>query len=215
MTRKGGDYSFARPSVSELKKAGVTFVCRYFSHDAKKRLTRKEAEELSAAGIDIVSAWEDASDRASQGHAAGVADAKVALAQHVEVDDPNGKKDNGKPIYFTVDEDADPKLVTPYFEGVVSVLNVKGAKRVGVYGSAAVCETLKAAGHVQWTWRANPHGWRGYPGKGFNIIQQLGQVIEGIDLDDAETNDFGQWRVSMDHAATNGETVEERVSTVK
>jgi Domain of unknown function (DUF1906) len=78
MARKGGDYSFARPSISELKKAGITFVCRYLSHSPAKNLTLKEAEELSAAGIDIVSIWEDTATRATEGHEAGVADAKAA-----------------------------------------------------------------------------------------------------------------------------------------
>ena len=211
MVRKGGDYSFARPSISELKKAGITFVCRYLSHTPAKNLTLKEAEELSAAGIDIVSIWESTALRATEGHEAGVADAKAALDQQRAVDDPRGR-DNGKPIYFAVDADVEPKRVIPYFQGVGSVLDVHGAKRVGVYGSAAVCEALKEAGHVQWTWRANPHGWCGYPGKGFNIIQELEQVLKGVDLDYAETTDFGQWRVTAAHAAANGWTVEENVS---
>jgi hypothetical protein len=66
MTRKSGDCFFARPSVSELKKVGVTFVCRHLSHNPKKDLMINEAEDLSAVGIDIVSTWEDTATRASE-----------------------------------------------------------------------------------------------------------------------------------------------------
>lgn len=42
MSRKGCDYSTARPPLDELINAGVTFVFRYYSNppDNKKNLTR-------------------------------------------------------------------------------------------------------------------------------------------------------------------------------
>ncbi|HEY8482571.1 MAG TPA: glycoside hydrolase domain-containing protein, partial [Spirillospora sp.] len=55
----GVDYSWGRPGVAALKRAGVKFVCRYLSHDTTgKNLTRAEAEELSDAGTWLVVVWQ-------------------------------------------------------------------------------------------------------------------------------------------------------------
>src|SRR5690606_6517968 len=78
----GVDYSWGRPGVAALKRAGVKFVCRYLSHDTTgKNLTRAEAEELSDAGLWIVVVWQTTKNRPLDGRAAGVADARDAAAQ--------------------------------------------------------------------------------------------------------------------------------------
>jgi hypothetical protein len=70
----GVDYAWGRPGVAALKKAGVDFVCRYFSHDSSgKNLTRAEAEQLCEGGFWLVAVWESTASRALQGRDAGAA----------------------------------------------------------------------------------------------------------------------------------------------
>lgn len=186
----GADYSGSRPSPAELAAAGVTWVSRYLSHSAWKNLTRAEAEALSAAGISIVSNWETTTTRAEAGYAAGQQDARDALAQATACGMPPGR-----PIYFSVDADVSPSSVTPYFQGVNSVLN---KVRTGVYGSTAVCRALLADGLVAWTWRTMSTSWSGgagSPGE-FNIVQTGGTIINSdVDVNHAQTSDFGQWTI--------------------
>jgi len=190
--RLGGDYSFARPSMSELHSLGVTFVARYVSPEGSKNLSRSEAVELSNAGIDIVTNFEDTANNSVGGYSQGVADARMAEAQHLACGGPPTR-----PIYFSIDTDLSPSdsNLHSYFAGIVSVL---GAGRTGVYGSTGVCRALKAAGLVMWTWRSMSTGWSGgagTPGE-FNV-EQTGYLNSSIDRDASITDDFGQWRVGQ------------------
>src|SRR5690348_1179506 len=55
----GVDYSWARPSPAHLKAEGYHFAARYLSYDTTgKNITAAEANALRAAGIDVVSNWE-------------------------------------------------------------------------------------------------------------------------------------------------------------
>lgn len=48
----GIDYAWKpHPTPQQTKAAGFGFMCRYVSTDAKKNITREEAEDLKAAGI--------------------------------------------------------------------------------------------------------------------------------------------------------------------
>lgn len=122
------DYSFARPSVSALEHDDG--VLRYVSHDPGKNLTVQEAKELRAAGKWIALVWEDAANRAAQGHAAGVADATEANRQADALGYPKDAV-----IFYAVDFDATPGQVQPYFDGAKSV---PGSRPVGAYGSSKI-----------------------------------------------------------------------------
>ncbi len=203
-SRKGLDYSFARPSVSSLHSEGYTFAARYLSTDnsstAGKILTAAEAKSLIAAGIDVVSNFEYAADDALSGEAQGVADAKVAQAQAVAAGMPATR-----PIYFSVDFDATPAQQTPinaYFDGVASVL---GVDRTGAYGGYYVIQRLFDAGKIKWGWQT--YAWSGGQ---WDARAQVRQTQNGItaagdsdccDLDASEADDFGQWGYTSPYAA--------------
>jgi hypothetical protein len=203
-SRKGLDYSFARPSVSSLHSQGYTFAARYLSYDnsstSGKILTAAEAKALIAAGIDVVSNWEYAADDALSGNAQGVADAKAAQAQAVAAGMPATR-----PIYFSVDFDATPAQQTPinaYFDGVASVL---GVNRTGAYGGYYVIQRLFDAGKIKWGWQT--YAWSGGQ---WDARAQMRQTDNGItaggdsdccDLDASEADDFGQWGYTSAYAA--------------
>ena len=203
-SRKGLDYSFARPSVSSLHSQGYTFAARYLSVDNSsthgKILTAAEAKSLIANGIDVVSNYEYAADDALSGNAQGVADAKVAQAQAVAAGMPATR-----PIYFSVDFDATEAQQTPinaYMDGVASVL---GRSRTGAYGGYYVVKRLFDAGKISWGWQT--YAWSGGQ---WDSRAQLRQTQNGItaggdsdccDLDASEADDFGQWGYTAPYAA--------------
>lgn len=169
----------------------ISFVCRYLSGFSKD-LTPAEARDLTAAGLDIVVVWETTATRAEAGHAAGVADARAALAEARRCGMPDGR-----PIYMAVDEDTTvgPHLTT-YFHGAASVL---GLDRTGAYGGYAVIKGLFDAGLIQWGWQT--YAWSGGRWDHRAQLQQYsnGHRISGadVDYDRATTSDFGQWRVGV------------------
>lgn len=178
-------------SVAELKALGATFVCRYVSPSSVgswKNLTLAEANALKANGIDLVTNWELNTTDWEGGHSQGVNFAQQAEAMHLACGGPSAA-----PIYFSVDMDANASSVVSsgYFQGINSVL---GAGRTGVYGSTAVCNALKSAGLVTYTWRTMSTDFAG----GFGVesdfnIEQTGFFNNNYDRDASITDDFGQW----------------------
>lgn len=188
MSRTGADSTTS--NVAELQSLGCTFISRYTSEQSWA-LTLAEAQALSAAGIDIVSNYEHYTTDVGGGFNQGVTNANTALRVATACGMPAGR-----PIYFSVDEDVSVSACTAYFQGVVSVL---GAARTGVYGSTAVCEGLKAAGLVTWTWRTMSTGWSGGAGttSEFNVEQIYPPFNGTYDHNEAYTTDFGQWRIGV------------------
>lgn len=177
-------------SIADLRSLGATFICRYVSDYSWKNLTPSEAANLSAAGIDIVTNWENDVSDWEGGYAQGRAYGARAWAQHKACGGPDGR-----PIYFSVDMDADPtdQRLYDYFRGLQDALT---PGQVGVYGSTAVCLSLKAAGRAAWFWRTMSTSFRGGYGdpSDFNI-EQTGFFSSSYDRDASITDDFGQWRV--------------------
>src|SRR6476661_3068366 len=98
------DYAWGRPSYAALKVYGAVAVCRYLAYLPNgKCLTLTEAAGLQAAGIDVVSNWEQAGSWAeySGGATMGRAHATEAQRQHVACGGPPNR-----PIYFSTDWDA-------------------------------------------------------------------------------------------------------------
>lgn len=221
MTRLGVDYSTSRPGAAALKAAGYTFACRYLAagskKNARKALTKTEADSLRAGGVDVVSNWEIEEKAALKGRARGVADARAAAERHHACGGPPGR-----PIYFSVDfdipdyapssGDARAKLgaVAAYFDGVVSVL---GLSRTGAYGGYWAISRLFDTNLIRWGWQAYAWSSAGHGARPntatvrlrgrnywFDTRAQLRQVQNGIavngadcDRDEAMTADFGQW----------------------
>lgn len=188
----GADIAWGNPSPASLKRAGVSFVVRYYSHDLSKNLTRADAEDYSHAGIDICAIWESLQYRPLGGYNAGVADARTALLEAEAVGQPSHA-----PIYFAVDwelQRSQHENLIGYFKGCCDVL---GRSRVGVYGGL---ETVRFA-HI---YRLADYLWQTYAwSKGvWYPLAQLRQVRNGVfvggvevDLDTAVAPNFGQWRL--------------------
>lgn len=175
-------------NLSQLKALGIQFLSQYVSDFPSKNMTLAGNQILTDNGIWTVTNWEDNINDASGGYYAGKRNAQVAWAQHKAAGGPDGR-----PVYFSIDEDVPYTSVVPYFQGITTVL---GRAQTGVYGSAAVCDGLKAAGYVDWTWRTMSTGWSGGAGNpsDFNVLQ-TGMFNSSLDEDVAETGDIGQWMI--------------------
>lgn len=180
------DYSFARPSITELKAAGVTVVIRYLTGGGKSIMTTELASYL-AAGISVVVVFEIQANDALGGHAAGVANAQVALSALKAL----GLV--GCPVYFAVDSSIMALTALPYFEGIATVMQ---PSQVGVYGEGALCSLLQAEGLACWYWQSSSTS---FPGNSTTLaithIQQKvgGSPLAGTDLDILCKPDVGQW----------------------
>jgi hypothetical protein len=187
---KGCDYSFSRPSITALKNAGYKFACRYVGGSAGKRITAIEARNLWANGIDIVTNFEQFPTQPLQGRAQGIADAKLADAQHKAAGGPPNA-----PIYFSADFDVQPHqmgAVAAYIAGCSSWL---GSSRTGVYGGLGVVKWMadNAVCHYFWQTYAWSHG--RWDARAHIQQYQNGVNIGGgqIDLDRSMHPDFGAW----------------------
>src|SRR2546427_509105 len=118
-TRQGLDYSYARLPGAALAQAGISFVCRYLSHDEGKNLSLAEVHDLRASGIDVVSVWESTQFRPLEGEAAGRDDGREAVRQASVLG-----ASPGSVIYFAVDFDVtgrsqpETDAILQYFRGV-------------------------------------------------------------------------------------------------
>jgi uncharacterized protein (TIGR03382 family) len=190
--RQGVDYSWARPSPQSLHDQGYTFAVRYLSYDdSGKNLTRDEANALIAAGVEIVSNWENSAGDALDGFDAGAQYARDAEAQAAA----NGMPPT-RPIYFSVDFDASPgqqAALNDYFDGVASVI---GRERTGAYGGYYVIQRLFDAGKITYGWQT--YAWSGGQWEPRAQLRQVENGIAGgtLDRDEAVAADFGQWGLS-------------------
>jgi hypothetical protein len=135
------DYAWARPNPLGILAAGYSGVMRYLSNDPSKNLSKTEARALLAAGLSIGLVWETTAKRASEGFAAGNADAAAAEAQARALGYPISC-----PIFYAVDYDALPAASWGYFSGV----RARAKYPIGVYGSFRVVEASPAP----WKWQA-------------------------------------------------------------
>lgn len=193
----GVDYAqtASKAAVKAMLAAGVKFVCRYLSHTDAKNLTPDEAKALIAAGLQIICVWETTADRALDGRAAGIEDAKDALAQARACGMPDDR-----PIFFAVDFDAQPgeqDTINNYLAGAASVL---GRARVGIYGGYGPVARAMAGGHAAWGWQT--YAWSGGRWYGPAHLQQYSNdhIIGGIglDYDRSTADDFGQWPITSE-----------------
>lgn len=186
---KGADFTDKNLTGKEMKAAGLTFACRYISghQGGWKELSLPEAKEKSAAGILLVSNWED-TGHPKDSEAAGEIEAETALVEAHKCGMPAFR-----PIYFSIDFNAKPAAFDSYFRGVKHVL---GAAYTGCYGSAALIQHLHGAGLIKWGWRTQSTGWYGGASTAdCQIVQSGGSTVHGtsIDRDTSLTADIGGW----------------------
>lgn len=201
-----------RPALPRLAQAGIVGVGRYYCDTTDmigKLLTLTEAKAITAAGLDVVSLYENGPATTAAyfttGH--GLRDARVADARARSALQPLVA-----PIYFVVDLDTTPEQlprVTDYF-GALRDAHVAGdlGYPIGVYGSGFVCQSLRTLGVVDpWAWLARAKDWRGSATFTDWTIEQgpvdaaLGADAGGLPLDrtdgDVAIAAYGGWRVPL------------------
>ncbi len=191
----GADFTSRNLTGAEMKAAGLSFACRYLSaHPGGwKELSLAEAKEKTAAGILIVSNWEDTGHPANT-VAAGESDAKRALAEATKCGMPAHR-----PIYFSIDWNTPVDGYDNYFKGICNVL---GVDRSGVYGSAGLIAHLHGKGLIKWGWRTMSWAWHGGASTAYSQIEQTGgSSVHGtsIDRDLGLVADIGGWLVGHNY----------------
>ena len=149
-----GSHAFA------IAERGYTFVGRYggpvkAAHGIA--LTKAEAEQLSAAGLYIVSIWENGFPT-EPGYFTGYQGAKDGHAATEYFEAVGQPKDTL--IYFTVDCDVAAAVVLEYARSFQAAVKEAGYL-AGVYGSGPVCEALLRAGIAHCAWLGQSKGWGG------------------------------------------------------
>ena len=186
--------------ADEIKAAGFGGVALYYFNTSqyKKQLTRDAAEKLSAAGLWIVSIYENGSPTSADYFSAGKGafDGGIAVQRAEAAGQPKGTW-----IYPTVDYDAsqnDLLAIEEYFRAFNAKVTGAGYK-TGVYGSGLVCRTLKTAGIVSKTWLTQSHGWAGY-GQWLQFADMVQGHVTSLfgvdaDLDTSAASGGGGWRL--------------------
>jgi hypothetical protein len=197
--------------VGRLSSAGVQYVVRYYSHNAGKTLTPAEAQELSAAGLDIVTVFED-SNNATEffSTSIGANQAAKALELASVVGQPAGTA-----IYFAVDFDPDANdvagVISDYFRAVNDAFATARTQYVvGVYGSGLTCRVLRDSGLAALTWLTGSTGFREYASfrPQADLIQLAPEraLFAGLSIDDdiAQRTEYGAFRIPGMQVARGG-----------
>jgi hypothetical protein len=158
-----------------------------------KWLTAAEVTALRAAGLEIVANVEESAG-GYRGAAAGTAWATAgdaffrALGMGAD-----------RPIYFSVDWDAQPSDWADIDAALTASGAVLGFERVGVYGSYATIEHCRSAGTAAWFWQT--YAWSAGRWSAACNLQQYknSQTVAGgaVDLDRSMTTDYGQWGTTV------------------
>jgi len=201
----GIDYAWSRPTIAAMKAAGVTFVCRYLSHDTTgKNIGAAELQSLRAAGMAIILVWESTAARALAGTGAGQADAVTALSQARGLGFPDDR-----PLFFAVDFDAvlteQPKI-NDYLDGAASVI---GLNRMGMYSGYGPMVRAFDAGKIRYGWQT--YAWSAGKWDARAGLQQYSndELIGGQDVDFNRSilDDFGQWTTGDSVAITDADAL--------
>ncbi len=182
-----------------IKAAGNDLVGRYLPWSTKDDpLYVPEANHLISQGLSILSLYEsgypttDAYFTVSQG---GIDAMKSGYGAKL-LNQPKTA-----PVFFTVDYDADPQVVLPYFQAI-HISQFHEVWPVGVYGSDAVCRAISEAGYASYFYVAYSNGgWQGSdnPFEGAQLRQgpedksYLGYPLDIDHIVAKEGVDFGAW----------------------
>jgi photosystem II stability/assembly factor-like uncharacterized protein len=185
------DYTgpFRSYTPTRLKRGGVGVVVRYVGSAKWKCLTRKEANALRSAGIDIAAVYETKAGWMLSGRAAGVTAAKRARAAVRACGGPKNPF-----IYFACDVATKRySAVNACLRGAASVL---GAKNVGIYGSYSVCDNALKSGYATKAWQTE--AWSSGKILSRSALYQNAHRVHGnlgLDYDSNFTraDDIGQW----------------------
>jgi hypothetical protein len=189
--------SFTKAELAALAQHGYTFVGRYLSASSWKRVTLAEAKLITAAGLYLVTVYQDSNNSPDKFSAEiGAKHAANALKQATLIKQP---KDT--PIYFAVDYDLEGRGGLPnvlsYFQAIAKAFKGTGYT-VGVYGG------YKAVTYIKRQVPAVTHVWQTIAwSKGeradYNILQnrvdiplpEAPKVFKNIDLLESKGNGGG------------------------
>ncbi len=196
--------------VPGIKTAGKQFVCEYIgTADNDGYLRPADVTALTNQGLEIVSIFERSPTSTSYFTVNQAdSDAAVAIAAAIEAGQPSGSA-----IYFTVDYPADStafSAIDSYFREIRNYFNQYFSAHpgitfdIGVYAPGNVLPTIMSDASVgaSYSWVAEPFG---SPYSSANLAQTQDNtptnpiVIGGVhvDLDEAYTENFGQWSNSL------------------
>jgi hypothetical protein len=204
---QGCDYSFSRPDPACLHASGIRFAVRYTSiGQSAKNMTSEEVRALVAAGIAVVTVFEETAGHMLGGHAAGVAAARAS----VELAEQCGMPD-GRPHYYALDVDPNHlsvqqwRAVMDYLDGAASV---HGKAATGVYAGFRGIEELVPA-WAPWGWQT--FAWSDGRWSAKAVLQQYRNGVTRcggqIDLDQALAADYGQWGLKEEDVPLTDEDI--------
>ena len=192
------DYSDRPPGGAALRAAGISGVIRYCGRPGLvKNISAGEYQDLINHGLEVLLVYEHFTSDVTGGHAAGVANARAALAD---------ARACGIPDRVGIASASDEHLTAAqvqqglaYQAGFVEVL---GLARTGVYGFSEYVNAVKAAGTASWFWQA---GHAPAPNSGIHFWQRnAGQTtitLNGTTCDiDDQLLPIGEDDVSYDDA---------------
>jgi len=188
----------ATPLTEETAKAihsyGYDVVLRYLvPAKYSKRLTKTEADMLTAENMLIGTVFETSGTTPKLGYAQGIKDAQTALDCAIELDMPNDAC-----IYFAVDYQPvttdDMYNISNYFIGVSKIIR---EYKIGVYGSYDVVEWLHRQNICSCYWQCMAWSY-GKISEHATLYQKTsGRVIGGVNVDLNDIyNITGLWNYS-------------------
>jgi Domain of unknown function (DUF1906) len=191
---EGVDYSYNHPDLRQLRRAGKSFVVRYLTGGAPKALSHAEAHALRAAGLHVVSNYEETTtDLTTGGFAHGVALARRADAAHRASGGPSKA-----PIYFSADSSPEgwsPAEWHSFHQNLRGIAFVIGPERVGLYGGTLALKTARSHRLARWYWQSL--AWRDGEWLSWGHLQQhhIEAPIGGgtVDKNRALAGNYGQW----------------------
>jgi hypothetical protein len=196
---KGFDTSttLSAAKAKEFANKGNQFVCRYLapkSWNSWKALTAEEAQYITDAGMEIVSAWETTAGAAGQGNDAGKEAGIFALQSAKEVGQPEGSK-----VYFCVDFEANKNQYEAIADYFIAAKQELTGYEIDGYGNDAILDFLKSRGIIRNGWQTIAYSY-GRKSKGISIYQNncgpngngFPMCGIGIDADESYGNE-GWW----------------------
>lgn len=205
-------YEDCSSKAAALKAAGYETVIRYYSVNSWKRLSAREAQALSGAGLKIAVVYQD---RQNQKDDFSAVKGRLAGQNAFEYAQTVIMQPTGSGIYFSADFDppsADVNAcIAPFFQGVRdAMMQANGGTmpyRIGIYGSGLTCRMLLDAGLVELAWLSQSKGFQEYDaflksGR-WHLSQQMPDTIQGMDCDPDDTSpvlaDCGSFTLAADH----------------
>jgi len=189
--------------IDVLRARGVTAVGRYYRvKHPEWRVTKAEAQKLSAAGIKLFTVYEDSGHDLALTAAQGKIDGQNALDQATEIGQPAGTA-----IYFALEGlpngyvESDLPGIRKYLGGVRQAIGSN--YELGVYSDGVVCEMVLDEGICEYTWLSASKSFAGtrdfYRSGRWNLSQMtpLDQNWSGLSVDVNEAkSDFGAFTVT-------------------